>query len=78
MSNETGEEGVARSRGALLAALPRVLLALAGACALSAGIGLVAAMLGRAEPPLLLMLLPPAAVLVAVPILLLRSRKPVE
>ena len=55
--------------------LPVLLLWMAGACALSAGIGLVAAFLGRPEPPLLLMLAPPVLVVLGIPFVLLRAAR---
>ncbi len=70
-----GDDPVAPRRRLLLAAVPRVLLALAGACAASALIGMVAALFGRAEPPLLWMLVPPVFVVLGTPLLVSRSAR---
>ena len=62
-------------RDAALAMVPRLLVALAGACALSGAIGTASLFLGYGAPHLLVLLAPPAVVLFVAPGVLLRARR---
>ena len=71
-------DGGSTGRDAALTMVPRLLVALAGACALSGGIGMASLCFGYGAPHLLVLLAPPAVVLFAAPAVFLRARRTEE
>lgn len=76
--DDGGVEESGTRRAAALAMVPRLLVALAGACALSGAVGMASLFLGYGAPHLLVLLAPPAVVLLVAPAAFLRVRRTEE